>query len=823
MLALTAFSSLTVAESQKAVIRPNETVLISLVFFPFLAALSIPFIYKFLKNRISYFSAGVSASCFIAMLSIYGSQGAVSIPWIPSLGISLTFYVDGLATLMGLLVTGVGTLVMIYSSSYMENADRKPKYYASLLAFMGSMLGVVFSGDLIMLFVFWELTSVTSFLLIGYRQDESAKYAARKSMIITVGGALFMLASFLMINSVTGTFSLIEMLSHPEAVQQELRTAGLFLPVLFSMVVGAAAKSAQVPFHIWLPNAMEAPTPVSAFLHSATMVKAGVFLLARFRPVLVSSEWSMILVPLGLLTMTVAGILAVASTDIKELLAYSTASHLGLIVAALGFTSGLGAEAAGFHILNHALFKASLFLVAGIVAHEAGTRVIGELGGLKHDLPLTAFIAVVAGLAMGGVPPFNGFQSKELLFEASWHAATHAGGFVWLAPMVAVLGSIFTFIYSIKFVSLFFGEKPASLEHVHRPSKKMVVPAVWLMVGVLFTTVFPQAAVDLVVQGVIESAAIEAHHLHVSLIPHLSPALGMSLVTLGFGALCFRYYEMIHNGVNSFLVENPYFQVNWWYDSLLREAELFSGELAQFIHHGHLRKYLSKVVGGFAVFGLAGYVAASVSLPPLGVEIGLATILVLGVAVTAGFASIRSKSHISGVLTLSVIGATIAIFYILARAPDLALTQLVVETLSLIIFLLVLDRLPSFYGSIKRSRMVTDSVLSIFVGSAVSVTVLLATSGTPDSISQYFIENAVGKGGGTNIVNVILVDFRGFDTMGEITVVSMTALAIVTLIGMRGRYPWFKKDEETRMKADKEEKETGQRTLDDLIGGGASE
>jgi len=787
------------------------------------ASAAVPLLKRFLDDGLSYFSALVAASGFLAMLSLYGSQGTVSMPWIPVLGINLTFHVDGLATLMGLLVTGVGTLVMAYSSGYMKEDGRKTKYYTSLLAFMGSMLGVVFAGDLILLFVFWELTSVTSFMLIGHRQDESAKYAARKSMMITVGGALFMLASFLMINSVTGSFSMVEMLSHPEMVQNQLRSAGLFLPVLFTMIVGAAAKSAQVPLHIWLPNAMEAPTPVSAFLHSATMVKAGVYLLARFRPMLLSTEWMIALVPLGMLTMTVAGILAVASTDIKELLAYSTASHLGLIVAALGFVSGIGAEAAGFHILNHALFKASLFLVAGIVAHEAGTRAIGELGGLRHDLPLTALIATVAGLAMGGVPPFNGFQSKELLFKASWHAATEIGGFVWLAPLVAVFGSVFTFIYSIKFISLFFGEKPDSLEHVHRPPNSMIIPPVWLMVGVLFVTVFPQAAVDMIVQGVIQSASLEAHHLHVSLIPHLSPALGMSLVTLGLGAFGFKHYRRIHEDVNGFLIDNPYFQANWWYDNGLEEAELFSGRLAQFIHHGHLRKYLTKVLASFTVFSLAGYLAVSTGLPAVSFSAGVPSVMVMAVAVVAGFASIKSESHIAGVLTLSIIGAMVAIFYILARAPDLALTQLVVETLSLIIFLLVLDRLPSFYGGIKRSRKIFDGVLSAIVGGTVALTVLLTTSANPDKISQYFVENAVGKGGGTNIVNVILVDFRGFDTMGEITVVSMAALAIVTLIGMRGRYPWFKKDEATKMKADKEEKETGQKTLEDLVGGGASE
>lgn len=794
----------------------------ALVFLPFIGAALVPVVYKLIEEKTAYYAAAVAAFSFVIVFALQGTHGNVSVPWIPALGVNLSFYVDGLSVLIGFLATGIGTLILIYSGGYMHGEPYQPKFYASLLAFMGSMLGVAFASDLILLFVFWELTSISSFMLIGHYQTDASKYAARKSMLITVGGGLFMLISFLMISAITGTFSITEIISHPDLVQSQLRSAGLFLPVLATLVIGAAAKSAQVPLHIWLPNAMEAPTPVSAFLHSATMVKAGVYLLARFRPVLLSTEWMVILVPLGLATMTVAGILAVTSTDIKELLAYSTASHLGLIVAALGFVSGIGAEAAGFHILNHALFKASLFLVAGIVAHEAGTRAIDKLGGLRHQLPLTAIIATISGLAMGGVPPFNGFQSKELLFEASWHAATHLGGFAWLIPVAAIFGSIFTFIYSIKFISLFFGDNKQEFEG-QKPPNSMIIPPLWLMLGVLFVTLFPQTSVDMIVQGVIEGSSLEAHHLHVSLIPHISPALGMSLLTLGLGAIGFKYYSRIHREANEFLDRYYFLKANWWYDNGLKEAEVLSGKVAQFIHHGRVRRYIYTALTGFTAFSLAGYIAASVSLPSISPGIGLATLLVLGVAVTAAFAAIKSDSHISGVMTLSVVGAMTAIFYVLSRAPDLALTQLVVETLSLVIFLLVLDRLPEFYGKIKNSRKIIDGILSVVVGGTVALTVLLTTSAQPYSISEYFIENAVSEGGGTNIVNVILVDFRGFDTLGEITVISMVALAVVTLISMRGRYPMFKKDTDSKMEAKTEKEETGQKTLDDLVGGGASE
>lgn len=800
------FAGKVVAETQHtSAASPEKFVLFAAVFLPFIAAALVPVVYRLIGEKTAYYSAFVAALGLSMVLMLYGTNGAVSIPWIPTLGVNLSFYVDGLSVLIGLLATGIGVLILSYSGGYMHGEPYQPKFYASLLAFMGSMLGVAFAGDLILLFVFWELTSISSFMLIGHYQNQASKYAARKSMLITVGGGLFMLVSFLMISSVTGTFSIPELLSHPEIIQQELRTAGLFLPVLGTLIVGAAAKSAQVPLHIWLPNAMEAPTPVSAFLHSATMVKAGVYILARFRPVMVGGEWMAVLVPLGMLTMLIAGILAVASTDIKELLAYSTASHLGLIVAALGFVSGIGAEAAGFHILNHALFKASLFLVAGIVAHEAGTRAIGKLGGLKESLPYTAAITVIAGLAMGGVPPFNGFQSKELLFEASWHTASHLGGITWLAPVVAVLGSVFTFVYSIKFISLFFGDKPDSLGHIHKPPLTMLLPPLVLMTGVLLVTIFPQTAIDTVVQSAVKAASLETPHMHASLIPHLSPAFGMSLITIVLGLGAFRYYSIIHSSVNSFLTSYPYFKSNWWYDNGLEFIRTLSRKTADAIHHEHLRGYLYTGLAAVCVLGLSAYLAASISLPALGFNLPVTMLLVLGVAVVGASAVILSDSHISGVLTLSILGAMVAIFYVLARAPDLALTQLVIETLALVMFILVLDKLPDYYGSIPASRKIKDTTISALVGATVAVTVLVSTAANPDKISEYFVKNALEKGGGSNIVNVILVDFRGFDTMGEITVISMAALAVVTFIAMRDDYPWFRRNLKDRFKRGEEE------------------
>ncbi|WP_276300879.1 hydrogen gas-evolving membrane-bound hydrogenase subunit E [Halorussus lipolyticus] len=781
---------------------PVASAVLAVVFLPFVAAGLVPLVYRLVGERTAYYAAAIALACFGLVASQYGTHGTVSFPWIRSLGVSLSFYVDGLSLLVGFLASGVGVLILTYSGGYMHGEPSQPKYYASLLAFMGSMLGVAFAGDLIALFVFWELTSLSSFMLIGhYQRQESSQYAARKSMLITVAGGLFMLVGFLLLHAVTGEFSIVYMLENPELVQEELRSAGLFLPVLGLIGVGAAAKSAQVPLHIWLPNAMEAPTPVSAFLHSATMVKAGVYLLGRFRPVLVSDEWQLLFAVLGLTTMTVAAILAVGATDIKELLAYSTASHLGLIVAGFGFVSELGGETGAFHIINHATFKAALFLVAGIIAHEAGTRKIENLGGLKDDLPITAGITAVAALGMAGVPPFNGFYSKELLFESAWEAAVHAGGgLAYIYPAVAVLGSVFTFLYSIRFLMLFFGEKPTGLHKVHSPPKAMLAPPLLLGViaglvsigGVLGTFGIHFGPFDNFVTEVWASTVAPDADLHGGFSyyfpDHLTPAVAMSAVTLVLGAVAYPFYGTLHRGVNRVTDVNV-LRANWYYNSAVFGLNGLSDRTSRVVQNGLLRTYATWALASVAGLALAGYAATNVALPEFtNFAVTIPIALVLGVAIVGAVAVSIAPSHISGVLTLSILGFMVAVFYVLADAPDLALTQLVVETLLLVIFLLVLDKLPAFYGNTDRGKMVRDGVLSAVVGATVFVTVLVSTAATPeDGIAQFFLEEAVPQGGGGNVVNVILVDFRAFDTMGEIAVVAMAALSVLTLVAMRER------------------------------------
>ena len=801
--------------------QPDRVVVLAVVVVPFLGAALTPLVYRALGERTAYYAAAVAAVCLGLVGSLYGTHGTVSVPWIPEYGVSLAFYVDGLALLIATLASGVGVLVFAYSGGYMHGEPGQRKYYATLLAFMGSMLGVALAADLIALFVFWELTSVSSFLLIGHYQDADASaYAARKSMLVTVAGGLFMLVGFLLLHDVSATamgeatFRLAgegSMIENADAMVETLRAEGLLVPVLLLVGLGAATKSAQVPFHVWLPDAMEAPTPVSAFLHSATMVKAGVYLVGRFRPLLFTDEWLLVFAVLGLVTMTVAAILAVGASDIKELLAYSTASHLGLIIAGFGLAEFLGAETGAFHILNHALFKAALFLVAGIVAHEAGTRAIEELGGLRSDLPVTAGVTVVAALGMAGVPPFNGFYSKELLFEATWHVAKDAAGagaglLWWLLPAVAVFGSVFTFLYSIRFLMLFFGEKPDELGEVHSPPLAMTLPAVVLgglalvvgLGGVTATFGLHITPLERFVGSVSESAAVGhgEHSFSYHLPDHVTPYVLMSAVTIVVGAAAYPFFDRIRDGIRTLRGVDP-LRPNWYYDGGV--GALDRSAVIDVVQTGHLRTYAAALALATAGLTLGAYVAAGVDVPDFALA-GLepALVVVLLVAVVGAVALVRAPSHIAGVLTLSIVGFMVAIFYILASAPDLALTQLVVETLVLVIFLLVLDNLPAFYGSPSKRRAGRDALVAGAVGVTVAVTVLLSTAGAPDDvIAQYFVEHGgvpeehgptfFDAGGGGNIVNVILVDFRAFDTLGEISVVAMAALSVITLIALRKR------------------------------------
>ena len=779
---------------------PDLAVVVAAVAVPFVAAALTPLFFRLLGEEAGFAGTVVALVSFGLLATQYGSEGTVALEWVPALNVALRFYVDGWALLFALLASGIGALIFTYSPAYMHGQSGLVRYYAALFAFMGSIIGVALAADLIAIFLFWELTSLASFVLIGfYTADDSSQYAARMAMFITVGGGLFLLVGFLLLSIVAAdilgpgaAFNLAAMLEEPDVMAAALRDRGLFLPVLGLLAIGAGTKSAQVPVHFWLPNAMAAPTPVSAFLHSATMVKVGVYFIGRVRPMLVGPEWLFLFATLGLTTMTVCAIMAVASTDIKELLAYSTASHLGLMVAGFGFTSVYGAETGVFHLLNHALFKAALFLVAGIIAHEAGTREIDKLGGLRHDLPVTAAITVVAALSMAGIPPFNGFYSKELLFEAAVEASHYhdIGLLGWLYPAVAVFGSVFTVLYSLRFLSLFFGDRPEALDYVQSPPVTMLVSPAVLALLAAVVSVDPQLAVDIIVQSGLEATAVDPGEMHVGLPTTYSTPVGMSAVTIAVGLAAFPFYDRLHDGIRGVVGSTPPIRPNWWYDVIIEGLSDEGRWFAETLQNGLLRTYATWVLSGICALALAGFVAAgAIDSIAVGTEVTIAMGLVLLVAVVGALAVVLSDTHVAGVLTLSILGFMVAIFYILGSAPDLALTQLVVETLVLVLFLLVIEEIPAT-ERIAVGTTVRDVALSLVVGVTAFVTVLVSSGVRPagsTDIARYFAAQAVPEGGGTNIVNVTLVDFRGFDTLGELAVIALAAISILTLIVMRGR------------------------------------
>ena len=701
--------------------------------------------------------------------------------WMPTLGLNIAFRLDGLSLLFAILILGIGLLVILYARYYLSDADQAGRFYAYLLLFMASMIGVVLSNNLLVLWFFWELTSISSFLLIAYWHHRSdARKGARMALTITGAGGLALLGGFILIGQIVGSYDIDQVLSSGDLI----RNSGRYHVILLLVLLGAFTKSAQFPFHYWLPHAMAAPTPVSAYLHSATMVKAGLFLLARMHPVLSgSASWFLIVSITGMLTMLLGAYLALLKHDLKGLLAYSTISHLGLITLLFGMGTALAAVAAVFHIINHAIFKASLFMAAGIIDHETGTRDMRKLNGLFTCMPITATLAMVAAAAMAGVPLLNGFLSKEMFFAETLDQST-LGSISWIIPGFATIAAAFAVAYSLRFIhDVFFNGEPGDLpKSPHEPPRYMRVP-VEILVGLcLIVGIFPEYTVGAILtqaSSVVLGGDVPDYHLQIWHGLNL-PLLMSLLALLGGGAIYYNRRRLFN--LQFYFPEHDESRL---FDDFLKRLQYRLDRFVSWFDNDSMQRavfwlfFVALVFSMVPLMGLDMNVGVRPQIPIDFVTIAGATLLCVSSFATV----IWHHQRLLTVLLLSVVGMVVAIAFALFSAPDLALTQLSVEVVTIVLLLLALHFLPRDIRNFSSpNRVVRDASLAVLIGGVVGTIAFALITRPLDSISGYYIENAKALGGGTNVVNVILVDFRGFDTFGEIGVLAIAAMGIRLLL-----------------------------------------
>ena len=744
------------------------------VALPFL--LAVPAI--FLGSALKAAAGRILAFAFLPALGLLGFAPQAmdgepitrSWTWVQGLGLELAFRLDGFSLVLTMIVAGIGFLVMFYAASYLGRAERAGRFYSYLLLFGGAMLGLVLTDNLIALFAFWEVTSICSFLLIGFWDSRKASQdGALKALLVTAFGGMGLLAAVILTGISAGTWTM-------SAIDWAQLLASPAFPWIAGLLLLAAfTKSAQLPFHLWLPTAMEAPTPVSAYLHSATMVKAGIIIMAKFNPLLAGTSFGNVTMYVGLVTMLFAGWLALRQTDLKALLAYSTVSQLGLLTALLG--SG-DTFAATVHLINHAVFKAALFMVVGIIDHQTGSRDLRVLSGLGRLLPVTAVLAVLAGISMAGVPPLGGFISKELFLEN----IVSQGGF---AIALAVVGSAFTFAYTCRFVRVFFG--PVRLpggQEFHPPKASLVMPVLPLVLAAVAFGVFPWH--DTVASFFTRLAQpFFGYELHALTLWHgFTLPLMLSIGSWVVGATLFGLSESVTR-VHRMIT--PRWNANTVYYALVRGLVQLAERFTRATQGASFASHLRLILIPAAAIGLSlGFAYLPENITPIPAPLAIA--LLLGAVGAIGM--IVARSRITILVFMSMIGLGTTLTYVLFRAPDLALTQLLIETVTIILFLSGFRFLPL----LKRySRPVhvggLDAAVGIGVGLSVAVLLLAVQTPIAARIKDFYLTFSKSLAGGENVVNVMLVDFRGFDTMGEVTVLTIVAVTIYALLRLRAKPP----------------------------------
>jgi len=761
----------------------------TVVLLPLLAGVVLPLLAaRRSRSAAGWTAAAITAASFVALLSqaapvLQGGAVLVRWPWLPALGLEISLRLDGLALLFAALILAIGLLIILYARYYLDDADPIGKFYAQLMLFMAAMLGIVLADNLLLLVIAWELTSISSFLLIGYWGNRAdARQGARMALAVTGGGGLAMLAGFLILGQIGGTYEI----SALAALHDPVHDHPLYPVALVLILLGAFTKSAQFPFHFWLPEAMAAPTPVSAYLHSATMVKAGVFLLMRLYPVLGGGvEFEYIVTTVGLVTLVFAAYVAIFKHDLKGLLAYSTISHLGLIVFLIGLDSPLSSVAAVFHVVNHATFKASLFMAAGIIDHECGSRDMRKLNGLWRYMPYTATLAIIAAAAMAGAPLLNGFLSKEMFFAEALELH-HLGLLGASVPYAAALAGIFSVAYSARFVhDVFFHGAPHELpRQPHEPPRFMRLPVLVLVALCIAVGLAPALTVEVIVR-------IAAEDLYGSTLPPYTIALWhgfnlpllMSVVALAGGSIMYwllQHQYNLHLHVPHGWTASLMFQRA--YDGSFAAARRLTAWLAD----GSLQRSVALFLATALVLGAAPFALRGLAPPwnPPAPASPLAVALWLVLAAAAVGTVVAHRNRVLALVFAAVVGLVASLGFVYFSAPDLALTQLSVEVVTTVLLLMALALLPQRTpAESKPARRLRDAGLAILAGAGVTALVYAVLAREADSIASYFLREAVPGGGGSNVVNVILVDFRGFDTLGEITVLGIAALGAAAVLG----------------------------------------
>ncbi|NCA70356.1 MAG: monovalent cation/H+ antiporter subunit A [Sphingobacteriia bacterium] len=762
--------------------------LLFVILIPFIGAGLAAGVSRFGRLQSAWTAGAVTLLAMILLMPsvaapFHGETIIQRLPWLPGLGIDLVVRLDGLGLLFASMILGMGLLIILYARYYLAETDCMGRFYAYLLLFMGSMLGIVLSENLILLLMFWELTSLSSFLLISYWQyREDARTGARMALAVTGLGGLAMLGGFVLLGEIAGSYELSVILASGDLIRADPR----YPLILVLILLGIFTKSAQFPFHFWLPHAMAAPTPVSAYLHSATLVKAGVFLLGRLFPVLSGTpEWSVLVMGAGLTTLLIGAYFALFKHDLKGLLAYSTISHLGLITLLFGIGTPLAAVAAVFHIINHATFKASLFMAAGIIDHECGTRDMRRINGLWRYMPYTGTLAMVAAAAMAGVPLFNGFLSKEMFFAetVSYSAQTPAELFL---PIAVVAAGALAVAYSLRFIhDVFFNGEPVDLPKTpHEPPRWMMVPVETLVLACLLVGILPGLTVEpllnVAAAGVLQSATPQHdlaiwHGVNAALIMSVLALLGGLVIYAGRRPL-FELAADLEGRLSAKAI----------YDWLLGRLLALAGALTRALDKGSLQRMILILVAAALVLGGVGFLGVSAPLTGMAERMPadpVSLVVTFAMVAVAIATVILHRQRLTALIVMGALGLFLALIFVKFSAPDLALTQLSVEVVTIVLLLLALYFLPQASPTESSwPRRARDIGIAVLAGGGAAALTWSILTRPAESIADFFLANSVPGGGGTNVVNVILVDFRGFDTLGEISVLALAGLGIYAML-----------------------------------------